>query len=121
MTMMVATPRVLQQQSVYTKQDSWSDKSVWRFCAGVFLIVLSGLFYIGIHVQGVEIGYKINAQQKIKQELINQNKALSAEIAVLKSPERLEKIATEQLGLAVPREKQFVYFNMQPVITASKE
>lgn len=120
----IAMPRVLRGQSVYSKRDHWSDKSIWRFCIGFALIVFSVLFYIGIHVQVMELGYKINSLQKIHDQLVSENKTMSVEVSFLKSPERLEKIAIEQLGLKVPEEKQFVYFNApsaEEVVTARRE
>lgn len=114
MNQIAITPRTLTHQQVYSKSDIFSDQSLWRFCIGVFLMVLSGVIYTWIHVQVVEVGYDINRLEKMKSQLISENKALRTELALLKSPDRLEKIAMEQLGLQLPNEKQFIYISKHP-------
>lgn len=105
------SPRVLERQRVYSKADILSDKTLMRFCIGILLMVIAAVMYTWIHVKVVEIGYDINALNRMKQQLMAENKAASAELALLRNPQRLEKIATEQLGLKQPAETQFVYFN----------
>ncbi len=105
---------VLGYQRVYSKADSRIDRRLFRFSLALFCLVAVGLFYIWTHVQVVSVGYRIHALEKMQEELMRERKALLVEIALLKSPERLESIATTQLGLQTPKPQQFVYFKIQP-------
>ena len=60
------------------------------------------LFYVYLQVQMVGLGYEISRAQKQKKELIEINKKLRIQWASLKSPDRIEQIALNQLGLRPP-------------------
>ena len=97
-----------------SKQPEFSrvDKSRPFFVRGltllVFLLTAAALFYINTHVQVVGIGYEINQALAKKQNLIEENKRLSLEIARLRSPDRIETEAREKLNLSVPNPHQWV-------------
>jgi cell division protein FtsL len=97
-----------------SKQPEFSrvDKSRPFFLRGltllVFLLTGAALFYINTHVQVVGIGYEINQALTKKQNLIEENKKLSLEIARLRSPDRIETEAREKLKLTVPNPHQWV-------------
>jgi cell division protein FtsL len=109
MNQIAVASRLLEAQRAYTKCDSGLDQSLWRFCLGLAFVVLAGVMCVWIHVQVVKIGYEINALERMKQGLVANNEALRVDINLLKSPERLEKVATETLGLKLPEERQFIY------------
>lgn len=77
-----------------------------------FLICLLAIFvpgvlvYIWLHVQTVNFSYDIAKTQKQKRELLEMNKKLRIQLANLKSPERIERIALTQLGLKPPEKGQ---------------
>lgn len=97
-----------------SKQPEFSrvDKSRPFFLRGltllVFLLTGAALFYINTHVRVVGIGYEINQALAKKQNLIEENKRLSLEIARLRSPDRIETEAREKLNLIVPNPHQWV-------------
>jgi cell division protein FtsL len=64
------------------------------------------LAFIWLHVQTVNLSYDIAKAQKQKRELMEINKKLRIQLANLKSPERIEGIALNQLGLRVPEKGQ---------------
>ncbi|MBA4392402.1 MAG: cell division protein FtsL [Desulfobacca sp.] len=64
------------------------------------------LVYIWLHVQTVNFSYDIAKTQKQKRELSEMNKKLRIQLANLKSPERIERIALTQLGLKPPEKGQ---------------
>lgn len=75
----------------------------------ILVIVISVLlFYTWSRVQVVRIGYEIfNANSEMRR-LDQENKELILEIATLKSPKRIERIAREELKLLPPKDEQII-------------
>ena len=74
------------------------------------VLILMGelLFYTWCRVQCIKTGYKITAEKKRNKELINLQKNLRVELANLKSPDRIGRIARERLGLIMPEPGQII-------------
>jgi cell division protein FtsL len=72
----------------------------------VFLAEL--LFFTWCRVQTIGAGYEISREAKRHQDLITLRNNLKVELALLKSPERIAKIAKNQLGLITPTRKQMM-------------
>ena len=66
----------------------------------VFIIEL--LFYTWCRVQNVQVGYEISDQTQNQRQLETYQNNLKIELARLKSPDRINRIATQQLGLITP-------------------
>ncbi len=66
------------------------------------------LLYAWCRVQCVNAGYAIDRQTRRHQTLIRDRNTLKIEWARLKSPERIETIARNQLGLNLPGPHQTV-------------
>jgi len=76
---------------------------------GVFLWLLcTGFGYVWCRVQVVQLGYQLSDVHRIHSRLLNDNKKLHLELARLKAPERVQRIAIEQLGLKHPSKDQVV-------------
>ena len=74
-----------------------------RKCLLLIVIFLSViLFYVWERVERLEAGYKIREMVKRRNMLSEEKELLLSEAARLKSPQRIEKIAREELGLIVP-------------------
>jgi cell division protein FtsL len=56
----------------------------------------------------VQLGYKLSGAHHIHTQLLNDSKKLHLELARLKAPERVERIAIEKLGLTRPSKEQIV-------------
>jgi len=80
--------------------------SVWLF----FLVILIGelLFYTWCRVQCVEAGYKISQAKEGGSRLLTTQKNLRVELAGLKSPERIARIARNDFGLVMPGPGQII-------------
>ncbi|MBT8331825.1 MAG: cell division protein FtsL [Deltaproteobacteria bacterium] len=73
---------------------------------GLFIAEL--LFYTWCRVQCVQNRYEIS-ELKVRQErLVAHQDSLKVELARLKSPKRIAKIAKQQLGLIAPTSKQLI-------------
>jgi len=78
----------------------------WLFLMAVFIGEL--LFYTWCRVQYTQIKYDIAKQAEIAHQLSAMQDNLKIELARLKSPRRIAKIAREQLGLVSPSAKQTI-------------
>ena len=98
----------VRKQSAFTKLDFLKTKLVLKLSVlGAFIVFLS-LFYIWSRVQVVQLGYEINEIRHEQSLLLDQNKKLGMELAVLKSPERLRRIAQDQLGMSLPETQRLM-------------
>jgi cell division protein FtsL len=80
-------------------QSSWNT-GIWI----VMSLILFGevLFYTWCRVQYMETGYAVTRAQEENLRLKALQKTLRIEMASLKSPERIARIAKEKLDLVVP-------------------
>lgn len=74
-----------------------------------FFIFLAVLLYVWQRVNVIEMGYRIEALERERKELLQKNKALLIEAASLGSPQRIEEIAISQLGMVRPSPGQMVF------------
>ena len=89
-----------------------ASKWRWRRLTTVIFfslwLLLSGFGYVWCRVQVVELGYQLSDSHQLHNRLLNDNKKLHLELARLKAPERVQRIAIEQLGLKQPTKDQIV-------------
>ncbi|MBU0985899.1 MAG: cell division protein FtsL [Proteobacteria bacterium] len=75
----------------------------------LMLFFISELFvYTWCRVQCTGIGYEISKAESQQSELMALRNNLKVELASLKSPARIAKIAKNQLGLTTPAPEQMV-------------
>lgn len=79
-----------------------------NFSLYLAIFFVFALGYVWTRVKVMEVGYRIRNLEEQQEKLKEENRALLVEAATLRSPQRLELLAT-QLGLKRPSEKQ-VYF-----------
>lgn len=71
-------------------------------------VVLAALFYVWTQVTTVRLGYELSKAAKAHKNLLEENRGLRIEVAALKAPERLERLAKIHHGLAPPRSEQVI-------------
>jgi cell division protein FtsL len=76
----------------------------------IFMAIFLGelLFFTWCRVQTIGTGYEISKETQRHQDLIDFQNNLKVELARLKSPERIAKIARNQLGLITPTPEQMI-------------
>lgn len=79
---------------------------IWFIIMAVFIAEL--LMYTWSRVQCIKSGYEISNENNKNRNLNNLKNNLKVELARLKSPERLAKIAKNQLGLKTPTPEQII-------------
>jgi len=79
---------------------------MWMIILSLFISEL--LIYTWARVQCVNVGYAINKTTRKNMELTAVKKNIQIELARLKSPERISKIAKERLRLTTPTPEQII-------------
>jgi cell division protein FtsL len=77
----------------------------------IFLLLLfigTSLGYVWSSFERTQIGYDLSRLKTKEMELKELNRKLRLELAVLKSPQNLEKIAVQKLGLRQPSPEQII-------------
>jgi cell division protein FtsL len=74
----------------------------------MFAFIAELLFYTWCRVQYVRVKYEIQEQTTRIRKLSAMQDNFKIELARLKSPQRISKIAREQLGLVTPSPKQTI-------------
>ena len=87
---------------------SWRSGRIFAIFAVFTWLLFSGFGYVWCRVQVVHVGYLLSEVHRTNTRLLNDNKKLHLELARLKAPERVERIAIEQLGLKHPTKSQIV-------------
>lgn len=107
----VYTPYVIgsdlvRRQKTYTKKDFLKTRILFRILFLVAFMAILSLFYIWSRVQIVQYGYEINTLRTRQMGLIEENKKLKVEVAMLKAPQRIEAMALSQLKMQSPDQTQ---------------
>ena len=74
----------------------------------MIIFITELLVYTWSRVQCTQIGYEITQADVVHQKSTTLQNSLKIELARLKSPERIAKIAREQLGLIMPGPEQTI-------------
>ncbi|HEY5543014.1 MAG TPA: cell division protein FtsL [Candidatus Binatia bacterium] len=73
--------------------------------AGLVALVL---IHVWLRLQVVHTGYVLSTTSKLQSRLEQENRELKIELATLTSPERLELLARQRLGLRTPEKGQVI-------------
>lgn len=110
----MATAASLQARKVATvKRERMvrSTASRWRLFLGIFLglvLIAAVLVHVWLRLQVVRMGYVLSTTSKLQTRLEQENRELKVELATLTSPDRLEALARQRLGLAAPEKGQII-------------
>lgn len=97
---------LVRKQRAYTKDDLVKTKLLFRVLFLVAFMAILSLFYIWSRVQVVQVGYSINSLKNRQWQLVEENKKLQVEVAALKTPQRISRIAKEKLNMQAPLPEQ---------------
>ncbi|MBF0497486.1 MAG: cell division protein FtsL [Deltaproteobacteria bacterium] len=89
---------------------TFHPKTSLKILIFLFFIVLIGSLLICAwsNVRTINLGYEITKLHDERSALLELRKKLALELANLRSPERIEAIATNELGLSPPNRKQVI-------------
>lgn len=91
-----------------------------NFIFVTLVLMAVALFYVWSHIHMTELEYMVAAEMSIKEKLVEEQTKLKVEIATLKSPQRLEAIAKEQLQMTYPTRDQVITLNNDDAAGANK-
>jgi cell division protein FtsL len=76
----------------------------------LLILVLIGtvLIHVWLRLQVVRLGYVLSTTSKLQTRLEQENRELKLELAKMTSPDRLESLARQRLGMATPEKGQVV-------------
>jgi len=75
----------------------------------VLVLMIASLAFVWSHVRLTELKYQIAKEISAKDSLLEENRKLKVEIATLKSPQRVEKLARDKLGMTYPEREQVIF------------
>ena len=88
------------------KKKKLSAKALGMWLLIVIVLISELLFFTWCRVQYFRVGYEISEEMNRKEKLLELQSKLKIEFAHLKSPERIARIASEKLGLVMPKADQ---------------
>jgi cell division protein FtsL len=92
-------------QQLHREMDPRVPRSVMLALSGALVVVAFALAVVGLRVQSVHVGYRLDAVRAERTELTMLLRQLEVELATQRSPARIESRARE-LGLTTPARDQ---------------
>ena len=81
----------------------------------ILLAIVMGfaLLFVWNRVRVIQLGYEVSELRKETADLTEQKDQLEADVATLRSPKRLEKIAREHFGMRLPQGDEIVFVKQE--------
>jgi cell division protein FtsL len=89
------------------------------FLIPVVLVLCMALVYVRVKVETIKLGYDISANKKQEEEALRENFALQAKFMELKSPPRIEYLASG-LGFKFPTQEDVIYLKENTIVGERK-
>ncbi|MBP9019906.1 MAG: cell division protein FtsL [Syntrophobacterales bacterium] len=105
---MTILTRTLKQKIYFGDRESARVKYS-SLIAVVAILLAASLLFVWSHVRTTELKYQIAKEISLRESLLEENRKLKVEIASLKSPQHLERIARERLGMTYPERDQVIF------------
>ena len=103
-----AIKKDIRNNPIVREIDQARQQEFWRAFCIVGLLVGVVLFSAWQHFELLQHGYRIQDMEQDRARELEINRHLRLEIETLRSPARIERIATEELDLVAPTEEQSV-------------
>ncbi len=103
-----AIARVLSAQDVRSRRNPRDLSFAFFSILLVFMFIVVASVFLWSRLRVVNIGYEISRANEQRSLLMEKNNRLRLELTRLKSPEKIEKVAHEELLLGPPTGEQIV-------------
>ena len=103
-----AIKKDIRNNPIVREVDTARQRELWRSMTVGVLLVAVLLFSAWQHFELLQHGYRIEQMQQERATELEINRYLRLEIETLRSPQRIERIATEQLNLVAPNSAEAV-------------
>ena len=97
------------KQKVYIDDRGRAGVKYSSLLAIVLILLSASLIFVWSHVRLTELKYQIAKEISVKESFSEENRKLKVEIASLKSPQRLERMARDKFGMAYPEREQVIF------------
>ncbi len=77
-------------------------------------LAATGVFHAWQRVEGLRLGYRLGEVTAEHRALLSANEHLRLEVAMLKAPSRIERMARDHFGMAPPRPSQVIVIQEVP-------
>jgi cell division protein FtsL len=98
---------VLGEQIVLERAVPWKH-DVKNYLLVVATLVFFALLFVWSRLEVIQMGYALSQSNQVYENLVKENQCLRVEVASLKSPSRIEKLAKEKLGLINPTQGKII-------------
>jgi cell division protein FtsL len=78
------------------------------FIVMAIVLMFVALIYVGSHIHMTELEYKVTAELSAHEQMMEEQKKLKLEYAMLKSPQLIEGIARSRLQMSYPETDQVI-------------
>jgi cell division protein FtsL len=99
-------PAILEIQFIKIRRDLKDTGFFYRSVVVIALVALLFFAYLQMRLTNVQMGYDISSANTERFKLVDKNNRLKLEQARLMAPQRIERIAVEELGLSYPTARQ---------------
>jgi len=103
-----AIKKDVRNNPIVREVDEERHREMWRTASIAVFLVLVLLFSAWQHFELLRHGYALEKMQRDRAEQEEVNRHLHLEIETLRNPQRIEKIATERLGMVAPKNGQAI-------------
>lgn len=101
--------RVLHQQGVGGRAKALRNRMIRRAVGLLLLAMVLSIVHVWSRMKVLELRYAMTSLQKQTTELQQRINRTELVVAALKAPERLERVAKEELGMQLPAVGQVVF------------
>jgi len=99
----------LRGQGIAKKQARVRARVVRRGVALAVIAIALALIFVWTRVRVIQLGYEVSQINRQITDLLSQKNQLDAEVAKLKSPERLEAVAKEHFHMRLPAADEIIF------------
>ena len=95
-----------QPQQPSARSSRWQRSQMIPFLISVCLCLAGIGVYVWPRIQVVRLAYRLQTSEQQLKAFIQEQDQLRLELAALKDPQRIYRVATEQLGMSLPPQHQ---------------
>jgi cell division protein FtsL len=103
-----AVRKDVRNNPIVREVDHARQRELWKSVGLTALLVVLALFFAWPHFEMTLNGYRIEQLQKAKDAEEEMTRQLRLEIETLRSPKRIETLATTQLHLVTPKQDEAI-------------
>ncbi len=110
---MARAGRAEQGRQAVAPRSRW-PRRWWAWSLVIGLFALSAALHVHSKLAVVQLGYALSQAAREGRELLTEARELQVEVATLRSPRRLRKLAVEQMGLGERNPHQIIRLEPGP-------